>query len=181
MSHPAYGRKVPRFGNRGRTVKILAALMFKGLWNRRWREANDPLRAALGDLEREVMEVVWRTGATTVRQVQSLLTRPAAYTTVMTTLDRLFKKGFVGRERAGRAFVYRAVRNREQTEAAVASGMMSGLFAGGAAMPILSNLVDAVGSQDGGAELLDALEEMVREKRRRMESAASPEPNGGDE
>ena len=36
-------------------------------------------------------------------------------------------------------------------------------------MPILSNLVDAVGSQDDGAELLDALEEMVRDKRRRLE------------
>jgi len=36
-------------------------------------------------------------------------------------------------------------------------------------MPILSNLVDAVGSEDGGADLLDALEHMVREKRRRLE------------
>jgi hypothetical protein len=47
--------------------------------------------------------------------------------------------------------------------------MMSGLFAGPSAVPILSNLVDAVGSQDDGADLLDALEEMVREKRRRIE------------
>jgi hypothetical protein len=36
-------------------------------------------------------------------------------------------------------------------------------------MPILSNLVDAVGSQDDGVDLLNALEEMVRDKRRRME------------
>ncbi len=149
--------------------------MLKGLWNRRWREAKDPLRAALGNLEREVMDVVWECGETPVKRVQSMLARPVAYTTVMTTLDRLFKKGFVARSRAGRAFVYRAVRTREQTEAAVASGMMSGLFSGGSAMPILSNLVDTVGSQDGGAELLDALEEMVREKRRRMELDGAPE------
>jgi len=38
-------------------------------------------------------------------------------------------------------------------------------------VPILSNLVDAVGSQDGGADLLDALEEMVRDKRRRLGQA----------
>ena len=143
--------------------------MFKGLWNRRWRESTDPLRAALGNLEREVMEVVWQSGQTTVKEVQGALPRAVAYTTVMTTLDRLFKKGFVARTRAGRAFVYQALRTREQTEAAVARGMMSGLFAGPSAMPILSNLVDAVGSQDGGADLLDALEEMVREKRRRLE------------
>lgn len=143
--------------------------MLKGLWNRRWRETTDPLRAALGKLEREVMDVVWQTGRTTVKEVQRALPRSVAYTTVMTTLDRLFKKGFVARTRAGRAFVYEALRTREQTEAAVTRGIMSGLFAGPSAMPILSNLVDAVGSQDGGTDLLNALEEMVREKRRRIE------------
>ena len=154
--------------------------MFRGLWNLAWRQADDPLRAAFGHLEREVMEVVWQTGETTVRQVQSALLRPVAYTTVMTTLDRLFKKGFVGRSRTGRAFVYRATHTRQQTEAAVASGLMSGLFSRGAAVPILSNLVDAVGSQDGGADLLDALEEMVRDKRKRMEQGMSTQPGQGD-
>ncbi len=143
--------------------------MFKGLWNSRWRRSDDPLRAALGNLEREVMNVVWQIDQTTVREVQAALARRVAYTTVMTTLDRLFKKGFVTRSRAGRAFVYRALRTRQQTEAAVASGLVSGFFSGGAAMPILSNLVDAVGSQDDGADLLNALEKMVRDKRRRME------------
>lgn len=152
--------------------------MFKGFWSLRWRSANDPLRVALGNLEREVMDVVWSHGESTVRRVQAALARPVAYTTVMTTLDRLFKKGFVTRTRTGRAFVYRAAQSREQTEAAVASGMVSGLFSTGAAVPILSNLVDAVGSQDGGAELLDALEEMVRDKRRRLERG--DRQKGGD-
>jgi hypothetical protein len=47
--------------------------------------------------------------------------------------------------------------------------MVSGLLSAGARVPILSNLVDAVGSQDDGAALLDTLEEMVRDKRRRLE------------
>jgi predicted transcriptional regulator len=127
------------------------------------------LQDRLGSLEREVMDVVWRTDEVTVRDVQSRLERPVAYTTVMTTLDRLFKKGFVVRTRAGRAFTYRASRSREQTEAAVAGGLLAGLLSGGAAMPILSNLVDAVGEQDGGLDLLSALEELVRDKRRRIE------------
>jgi predicted transcriptional regulator len=143
--------------------------MFKGLWNSRWIRPEDPFRGAFGHLERDVMEVVWRVQATTVREVQAALPRRVAYTTVMTTLDRLFKKGFVSRSRSGRAFVYRALQTRQQTEAAVASGMISGLFAGAAAKPILSNLVDVVGSQDDGADLLNALEEMVRDKRRRMQ------------
>ena len=45
-------------------------------------------------------------------------------------------------------------------------------------MPILSNLIDAVGSQDGGAELLDTLEEMVRDKRRRLEQAEREKGSG---
>jgi predicted transcriptional regulator len=143
--------------------------MFKALWNRAWRDGGDPLRVALGNLEREVMDTVWQVGNGTVKDVQGRLPRAVAYTTVMTTLDRLFKKGYVNRERVGRAFVYRAVRSREQTQAALASGIMSGLFSGNSAMPLLSNLVDAVGSQDGAADLLDALEQMVREKRRRLE------------
>ena len=145
--------------------------MFKGLWKGRWREAEEPLRAALGSLEREVMEVVWRDGHTTVRHVQEALPRRVAYTTVMTTLDRLFKKGFVDRHRAGRAFTYCALHSREQTEAAVAAGIVSGLFSSSAARPILSNLVDVVGLQDDGAELLDALEAMVRDTRRRMQQS----------
>jgi predicted transcriptional regulator len=136
----------------------------------RWRRVErDPLRAALGTLERPVMEIVWGAEEVTVRHVQGKLQRPVAYTTVMTTLDRLFKKGFVARTRSGRAFVYRATGSREQTEAAVASGVVTSLLSSGAAMPILSNLVDAVGSQDDGLDLLNALEAMVREKRRRIE------------
>jgi predicted transcriptional regulator len=154
--------------------------MFKGLWNRRWRESNDPLRAALGNLEREVMDVVWRTGETTVKEVQLALSREVAYTTVMTTLDRLFKKGFVSRTRAGRPFVYQAILTRTQTETAVARGIVSGIFGGPSAMPILSNLVDAVGSEDGGADLLDALEQMVREKRRRLEQDRRRRPSERD-
>ena len=147
--------------------------MLKALWNARWLRPQDPLRAALGPLERDVMEIVWTREHTTVRDVQASLSRPVAYTTVMTTLDRLFKKGFVERTRAGRAFVYRAHRTRQQTEAALASGVMSGLFAGRGVMPSLSNLVDAVGSQEDGADLLTALEEMVRDKRRQMEGDSS--------
>ena len=144
--------------------------MLERLWGRRFlRVDGDPLRAALGTLERPVMEIVWGAEHVTVRDVQSRLDRPVAYTTVMTTLDRLYKKGFVARTRSGRAFVYRATGSRAQAEAAVASGVVAGLLSTGAAMPILSNLVDAVGTQEDALDLLTALEAMVREKRRRLE------------
>ena len=146
--------------------------MFKGLWGTHWRRTErDPLGAALGSLERQVMEVVWDGTSFTVRDVHARLSRPVAYTTVMTTLDRLFKKGFVSRTREGRAFVYTAARTRAEVGAAMASGVLGGLLSQGsvAAIPILSNLVDAVSAQDGGVELLDALEALVRERRRQIE------------
>lgn len=146
--------------------------MFKSLWTSRGRRAGqDPLGAALGRLERQVMDVMWAGGAYVVRDVQARLNRPVAYTTVMTTLDRLYKKGFVERTRAGRAFSYNAAQTREQVEAAVAAGVLSGLLSNGpgAAMPILSNLVDAVGCDEGALDMLSTLEEIVREKRRRLQ------------
>jgi len=146
--------------------------MLNRLWTLRGRRAGrDPLGAALGSLERQVMDVLWSSGSFVVRDVQARLARPIAYTTVMTTLDRLYKKGFITRTRTGRAFSYTAAQTREQVESAVAAGVLSGLLSqgSGAAMPILSNLVDAVGREEGGLDMLSTLERMVQEKRRSME------------
>jgi predicted transcriptional regulator len=77
---------------------------------------------ALGDLEREVMTQLWAsTGPLTVRQVHERLNRDRdlAYTTVMTVLDRLAKKGVVNREKADRAYLYAAAQTREEMTAAV--------------------------------------------------------------
>ena len=149
--------------------------MFNGLWRPVWLgRGRDPLRAAFGHLEREVMEVIWRSESPTVRDVQQQLARPAAYTTVMTTLDRLFKKGFVARVRKGRAFLYTAAHTREQVEAAVAAGLLTGFLEEGTrARPLLSNLVDAVADQD--TALLDELDALVRRKRRDVRKAGRKE------
>src|SRR5687767_5585326 len=140
--------------------------MFNKLWRPAWfGRGRDPLRAAFGHLERDVLEVMWRVDTATVRDVQQRLPRTPAYTTVMTTLDRLFKKGFVDRVREGRAFVYTAKHSREEVESAVAAGLLTGFLQGNsAARPLLSNLVDVVAARDEA--LLDELEALVRAKRR---------------
>ncbi len=74
----------------------------------------------LGELERGVMEQLWATeGAQSVREVHLAIGRDLAYTTVMTVLDRLAKKGLVERERDGRAYRYRPVQSREELVAEV--------------------------------------------------------------
>jgi predicted transcriptional regulator len=139
--------------------------MFKGFRGTWLRGTRDPMQAALGHLERAVMDTVWQGGPYSVRDVQGKL---VAYTTVMTTLDRLYKKGLVQRRREGRAFLYTAALERHELEATMTTGLLNGMLSGGsdAARPFLSNLVDVVGDSDDA--LLDELEQLVREKRERL-------------
>jgi predicted transcriptional regulator len=132
--------------------------------------AGDPIETAFGALERDVMNVLWAEADLAVRDVQARLRREIAYTTVMTTLDRLFKKGVLVRRQSGRAFLYSAALTRHQLQAQIAGRLLSGLLRAqdGVQAPVLSNLVDSVGSQEGGAELLERLEALVRDKRREL-------------
>ena len=101
-----------------------------------------------------------------VRDVCEQMSSNVAYTTVMTTMDRLFKKGLLARRKVGRAFVYRAAATRDEIEGAVATELVQSLLQrhGNEPLPILSSLVDAVSDRDRA--LLDELERLIREKRR---------------
>lgn len=77
------------------------------------------VRAALGDLEAEVMELIWARPpgtAVTVREVFEALygRRRLAYTTVMSTMARLARKGLLVAEKAEPAYLYRAALSREE-------------------------------------------------------------------
>ena len=63
----------------------------------------------LPPLELECLQALWALGQGTVQQLHAHLlpSRPLAYTTVMTVMDRLTRKGMVGREKCGRAHLYR--------------------------------------------------------------------------
>jgi predicted transcriptional regulator len=130
--------------------------------------AGDPIETAFGALERDVLGVLWTQGDLSVRDVQEHLARPIAYTTVMTTLDRLFKKGVLSRRQAGRAFHYSAAVTAPQLRAAIAGRVLAGLVRSRdeTAVPVLSNLVESVRAEDGGEELLETLEALIRDKRR---------------
>ena len=127
------------------------------------------LQSSLGIREQQVIDVVWRRGSATVRDVQRDLPERPAYTTVMTTLDRLYRKGLLTRTKASRMFVYSAAQSRQELETSVAAEIIADLLSGDVAtppQPLLSNFVDAVGNRD--RELLDELERLVRAKRERL-------------
>jgi predicted transcriptional regulator len=123
-----------------------------------------PQQAAtrLGEREREVLEVLWAVGSATVQQVAGSLKTALAYTTVMTTLDRLYKKGLLQRRKHDRAFVYRPTLSKNDLERGRASEMVHRLFSGSVINQdaALSCLVEAVQSYDTG--LLQRLEDKVR-------------------
>jgi predicted transcriptional regulator len=123
---------------------------------------------SLGPLEIQVMEVVWHRGESSVRDVVEKLDTRLAYTTVMTTLDRLFKKGLLNRHKSERAFVYSARLSNHEWERQRAGDLVAGFLAGPQPSRelLLSSLVDAVGHYD--AMLLDELEEKIRRKRREL-------------
>jgi predicted transcriptional regulator len=135
------------------------------LWG--FRPVED-LAHGLGTLERKTLDAVWRLGRARVSDVRSALEQRAAYTTVMTVLDRLYKKGVLDRQREGRAYVYSAVASPDQIQSSVAMSLLRRLLGTREkAAPVLSNLVDTVGERD--RRLLDELDRLIREKRRALD------------
>jgi predicted transcriptional regulator len=122
----------------------------------------------LGPLEIQVMEVLWASDECSVRDVVEQLDRKLAYTTVMTTLDRLFKKGFLDRQKSERAFLYTPRVSHQDWDRQRAGDLVAGLLAGSQPSRelLLSSLVDAVGRHD--VMLLEQLEEKIRRKRKEL-------------
>lgn len=88
----------------------------------------------LAPLELDCMNALWRSDEASVRQVQEALrpTRPRAYTTIMTILDRLAQKGIVQRRKLGRAWIYRANVSADQARSHAVSQVVDGFFGGSA-------------------------------------------------
>jgi predicted transcriptional regulator len=123
------------------------------------------LETIFGPLELRVLEALWaRREPACVRDLQPDFPG-VAYTTLMTTLDRLFRKGVLTRSKAGRAFFYRAEQTRDQLQSQLAGSALATLLPGELASvrPILSMFVDAVGNRDRA--LLDELENLIRNRR----------------
>jgi len=129
---------------------------------------------ALGSLEIEAMNILWASGESSVRDVLVRIDRPLAYTTVMTTLERLYKKNLLDRRKYGRAFLYSPRLSLQDWEQRRADGLVANILAGsGPSRDLLvSCLVDAVGQHD--ERLLDDLERKIRLKRRELSRRSKP-------
>lgn len=113
-----------------------------------------------GELEAVVMDRVWsRAGNTTVREVFEELRqeREIAYTTVMSTMDNLHRKGWLSRQRQGKAFIYWPTHTREEYSARL---MREALDGGGNPGLVLTHFLEQI-SDEESATLRTALHRLT--------------------
>ncbi len=131
-------------------------------------------RLQLGPFEQQMLQEVWQRGSVTVRELLAAGTIRPAYTTVMTTVDRLYKKGLLDRVAEGRAFRYTPRHSPEELQRVAAlDGIRQLLGTGDTSSLPLSYLVEALSAHD--AQLLDELQLLVEQKRRELKSKAKRE------
>ena len=86
----------------------------------------------LAPLELDCMNTLWPMGEATVREIRDRLAerRARAYTTIMTIMDRLARKGIVERRKTGRAYLYKPRLSAEEARAQALAQVLDGFFAG---------------------------------------------------
>ncbi len=102
----------------------------------------DERLSSLGELELEVMQLLWNRGEVTAEQVRAELTRPAKDSTVRTVLRRLEDKGFVTHSVEGRTFVFRAAEARQEIAARAVKRIVD-WFCNGSVEEVLVGMADA--------------------------------------
>lgn len=110
------------------------------------------------------MELLWSDAPLAVRDVQRRIEGRLAYTTLMTTLDRLYKKRLLAREKIGLAFVYRPAIDRDEYRRRVLEAAVAPMFEQGS-HAVLAAFVDV--AADVSEENLKQLEQLIAARRRR--------------
>jgi predicted transcriptional regulator len=135
---------------------------------RGFKRPREVVTLALGKLELQVLNEVWKRREVSVRDVYLAFGESVAYTTLMTTLDRLFKKKLLTRRKDGRAFLYLPAVSLEELDQGIREDVIEGLLGRGAdaVQPVLACIVDTVSERD--VESLDELERLIQEKRKEL-------------
>jgi len=134
----------------------------------KWQNRNSrPALDQLGKLESELMELIWYRGEISVRALCDVIGSRLAYTTVMTTLDRLYKKKILSRKKVGKAFYYAPVLSREQYRDRQTQHILNVVLQESSSRDaVLSCFIDVVSESD--RKMLDKLDELVKAKRRAL-------------
>jgi len=135
----------------------------------RLRSGKKGLELRLHDLEATIMDVVWskQLASFAVGDVLAILEkqRDIAYTTVMTTVTRLYEKGVLARERDGKRYLYSPKLTREEFMASTAREVLDEAVGGHQAMVMLAEKVS-----EASAGELDDLEALIQKRREELET-----------
>lgn len=92
------------------------------------------MKIVLAEREAELMQVLWEHGPSTVAEVQARVKDELAYTTVLTMLQKLEKKGYVSHEEEGRAHRFKAAIDQSKAQRSAVRDLAARLFKGSAAL-----------------------------------------------
>ena len=118
----------------------------------------------LGELETQIMELLWEQHPLSVRTACERLRGDHAYTTIMTTMDRLHKKRLLRRTKDGNAFIYEPAMDRAEYQKRVVEAALTPLLEQGAA-PVLAAFVEVAADLD--KDNLAELERLIASHKRR--------------
>jgi predicted transcriptional regulator len=136
-------------------------------WFKRQSGSSEPALEQLGSLEAEMMEHVWLQGETSVRNLHSRSASRLAYTTIMTTVDRLYKKGMLRRRKLGKAYLYKPALSLQDYRERLAQRLIGmALHDSQHRHVVLSCFVEVVSEAD--REMLDRLNQLVKAKQRAL-------------
>jgi predicted transcriptional regulator len=116
-------------------------------------------KPTLTKLELQIMQVIWRHGASTVSAVQEALPQDLAYTTVQTMLNILHRKGKLKRELHGRAFAYSATVTEAKASTHAVRDLVDRMFGGSSEELVMSLIKSRQIDPKKIAELSKRLEE----------------------
>jgi predicted transcriptional regulator len=114
----------------------------------------------------EILKISWRQGPATVRQVRDQLNklRPLAYTSVMTVMNIMVKKGYLQRSKQGVSYVYRARISRQASTRRMLSDLVDRVFDGSASAVMLNLLETADINQTDLQELHELIDRKTTEQ-----------------
>jgi predicted transcriptional regulator len=116
------------------------------------------------DSELGILQVLWKTGAATVKQVQQKLGGDTGYTTVLKFLQIMTEKGLVRRDETQRAHVYRATLSEDETQRQLVSGLLKRAFGGSTSRLVLQALASKKTSPGDLAEIRKLIDKLSKEK-----------------
>ncbi len=118
------------------------------------------------DAELEILKVVWENGPSTVKFVNEKMNenRLVGYTTTLKTMQIMFEKELLGRDRSGRSHTYKALRKEDETQSLMLDKVLDTVFSGSASKLVMQALTSGKTTAQEIEEIKKFIEKMEGEE-----------------